>query len=1076
MNSPKFVHLHVHSDYSISHGLSKPEDLVKKAVSLGMMALAITDFNNLYGVIKFYHSAHKLGLKPIIGATVKFVSEFVKNDLVELTILASNQDGYKNLISLISRAYKKGYANNKCITIEKKWLSELNNGLILLSGGCQGEIGRILLCNQSLSISSCLKFYETYFPFSYYLELMRTGRKNEEKYLHLAVDLSYSTDIPVVATNDVCFLKEDDFKIHKIRIAIHEGEILKNSKIQNNYSKHQFLKNEKEISDLFSDVPEALVNSVEIAKRCNVFISSGKYFLPSFPTGKISAQKYLIIEAKKGLKKRLKRFSSNFKIDQAIYLKYKNRLLMELDIINKMGFPSYFLIVMEFIQWSKNNNIPVGPGRGSGAGSLVAYALNITEIDPLLFDLLFERFLNPERISLPDFDIDFCMEKRDKVIEHVSAMYGRHAVAQIITFGTMTAKAVIRDVGRALGYPYGFINNLSKLVPSDPGITLNEAFSETSELYNLYKNDEDIKKLIDISKKLEGINRNIGKHAGGVVISPTKITDFCPLYYDENGHHPVTQFDKDDIEYVGLLKFDFLGLRTLTTISCTVNMINTKLLPHEKVININSISLEEKKCFDLLKTCKTTAVFQLESHGMKDLIKRLKPDCFEDIIALLALFRPGPLQSGMVDNFINRKHGYEKIAYPDHQWQHVLLKPVLKSTYGIILYQEQVMKIAQVLAGYTLGNADILRRAISKKNLKDMAKQRKVFLEGSAKNGVNIKLAIKIFDLLEKFAGYGFNKSHSVAYALVSYQTLWLKTYYPAEFLASTMNSDIDNIEKIIILVHEVFNMKLKIIPPNINLSKYEFYVDNSNNIVYGLGAIKGIGENSINSIIEERDRNGFFYDFFDLCIRCELINRRVLEKLIMSGSLDSINKNRNYLLNLIENAIKIAKEHIRINKNRQKSLFGSFQETLKIIEQKKLSESSDVKKDQLQNEYQVLGFYLTDHPINQYREELKYYINILKNSELKFTRKNKIVLGVVVSIKIKITKNKNKIAILILDNYTSRCEVIVFKKVFALFENLIQLHEILIVQGMTELSKNSKIIAYDIMNLTLAREKYIKN
>lgn len=1074
MHIPKFVHLHVHSDYSIFDGLSKPEDLVKQAISLKMMALAITDFSNLYGVIKFYNAAHKWGLKPIIGITVKFISEFIKNDLVELTILASTQEGYKNLILLVSKAYAKGYVNNTCVTIEKKWLSEMNKGLILLSGGCRGEIGKILLRTQSLSISSCLKFYEKYFPSSYYLELIRTERKNEEKYIHLAVDLSYSKGIPVVATNDVCFLKEEDFKIHKIRIAINEGEILRNSKIQSNYSKHQFLKSEKEISKLFSDIPEALVNSVEIAKRCNIFISSGKYFLPQFPTGKVSVQDYLVIQAKKGLKKRLQTYFNN-QLNTEIYLKYKNRLMIELDIINKMGFPGYFLIVMEFIQWAKNNNIPVGPGRGSGAGSLVAYSLNITEIDPLLFDLLFERFLNPERISLPDFDIDFCMEQRDKVIEHVADMYGRNAVAQIITFGTMTAKAVIRDVGRVLGYPYGFINNLSKLVPLDPGITLNEAFSKKSELYNLYKSDENIKILIDISKKLEGVNRNVGKHAGGVVISPTKITDFCPLYCDENGNNPVTQFDKNDIEYVGLLKFDFLGLRTLTTISCAVDMINAKLLPNQKKINIHLIDLKDKKCFNFLKKCKTTAIFQLESYGMKDLIKRLKPDCFEDIVALLALFRPGPLQSGMVDNFINRKHGYEKISYPDHQWQHILLKPVLESTYGIILYQEQVMQIAQILAGYTLGKADILRRAISKKNLKDMSKQRKNFLEGAQNNGINIRLATKIFDLLEKFAGYGFNKSHSVAYALVSYQTLWLKTYYPEEFIASTMNSDIDNIEKIIILVHEAFNMKVKIIPPNINLSKYEFYVDNQKNIIYGLGAIKGIGEHSIKSILEERDKNGDFCDLFDLCIRCDLnkINRRILEKLIMSGSFDSIDKNRNNLLNLIENAIKAAKEHVKIKNNRQNSLFGTLKDELNIIKQSNLSQSSYLEQDQLKNEYQVLGFYLTEHPITQYTDELKYYINNLKIKKLKLN--NKIVIGVIVSIKIKTTKNKNKIVILILDNYTCRIEVVIFQKVFNAFERLIKLNEILIIKGRTESGTNSKVIAYDITNLMLERDKYVK-
>ncbi|AAM67792.1 DNA polymerase III subunit alpha [Buchnera aphidicola] len=1082
MNLEEFVHLHVHSDYSIVDGLSKPEDLIKKSVNLGMKALSITDFNNLYGAIKFYNAAHKWGLKPIIGVTVKFFSELIKNELTELTLLATNQDGYKNLILLISRAYKKGYFCEKYVTIEKKWLSELNNGLILLSGGCQGEIGKTLLRGQTSLISDCLHFYEKYFSGFYYLELIRTYRENEEKYLSLAVDLSYSQNIPVVATNDVCFLNKEDFKIHKIRIAINEGVRLKESKIQNNYSKHQFLKTEKEMCFLFSDIPEAIINSVEISKRCNVFIKSGQYFLPQFNTRKISIENYLIQKSNKGLKKRLE---SNFKkVDKEIFLKYKNRLDTELGIINKMGFPSYFLIVMEFIQWAKDNNIPVGPGRGSGAGSLVAYVLNITEVDPLFFDLLFERFLNPERISLPDFDIDFCMEKRDRVIEHVVHTYGRESVAQIITFGTMTAKAVIRDVGRVLGYPYGFINNLSKLVPLDPGITLKDAFSKNSELYTLYKSDEDIQNLIDVSKKLEGVNRNVGKHAGGVVISPSKITDFCPVYCDEKGNNPVTQFDKNDIEYVGLLKFDFLGLRTLTIINCAVNMINKNLLlSNKKTININSIPLNESKCFLLLKKCETTGIFQLESYGMKDLVKRLQPDCFEDIIALIALFRPGPLQSGMVDNFINRKHGYEEISYPDHKWQHILLKPVLESTYGIILYQEQVMQIAQILAGYTLGKADILRRAMSKKNIKDMAEQRSIFIEGAQKNGINRKLAIKIFDLLEKFAGYGFNKSHSVAYALVSYQTLWLKAHYPSEFMASAMTSDIDNTDKIVMLVNESIQMGIKIIPPNINLSKYEFYVDHTKNIVYGLGAVKGIGRNPILNLVQEREKNGLFSDLFDLCMRTDpnKITRKVLEKLIMSGSCDCFNKNRNYLLSLIEDAIKASKEHFKIKKFQQESLFGSFKEELNILKKNNnlLNSFSDEEK-KLENEHKVLGLYLTGHPIDRYAEELKYYLNNSTFSKLKLfnhTKKKIMVAGIVVSIKTKVTKNKNRIVILILDDSTGLLEVVIFKRLLNISEKLIQLNKILIVSGFLNtnfISKNLKMTAYDIMNLNLAREKYL--
>ncbi|CAL4326303.1 DNA polymerase III subunit alpha [Buchnera aphidicola] len=1083
MNEAKFFHLNVHSDYSIIDGLSKPEDLVKKAVSLGMSALAITDYNNLYGVIKFYNTAHELGLKPIIGVTVKFFSNLLNNELTKLTLLASNEEGYKNLILLISKAYQKGYTNNYDVTIEKKWLLEINKGLILLSGGCQGELGKVLLRGELSLISTCLSFYQKNFTNSYYLELFRTNRKNEEKYLNLAVDLSFSKNIPVVATNDVCFLNKEDFKVHKIRIAINEGEILQESKIQNNYSNQQFLKSEQEMCQLFHDIPEALVNSVEIVKRCNVFIYSGKYFLPQFPTGKISVENYLIVQAYKGMEERLSLYNLNNKKYSIVYDQYKNRLDMELDVINKMGFPGYFLIVMEFIQWAKDNGIPVGPGRGSGAGSLVAYVLNITEVDPLFFNLLFERFLNPERISLPDFDIDFCMEKRDKVIDHVADIYGRNAVAQIITFGTMTAKAVIRDVGRVLGYPYGFINKLSKLVPLDPGITLKQAFSKESELYYLYNNNEDVKILIDVAKKLEGTNRNVGKHAGGVVISPTKITDFCPLYCDEHGANPVTQFDKNDIEYIGLVKFDFLGLRTLTIINYAVEMINLQLrLNKEKKININSIPLDDSKCFNVLKKSETIAIFQLESYGMKDLIKRLQPDCFEDIIALVALFRPGPLQSGMVDNFINRKHGREKISYPDHKWQHVLLKPILESTYGIILYQEQVMQIAQVLAGYTLGHADILRRAMSKKNLKDMVKQRAIFEIGALKNGINRKLAIKIFDLLEKFAGYGFNKSHSVAYALVSYQTLWLKTHYPAEFMAAAMTSDIDNTEKIVILVNETLRMGVKIIPPNINFSKYEFYVDEKRNVVYGLGAIKGIGENSVQYLVKERKKNGIFIDLFDLCMRIDSnkITHRVLEKLIMSGSCDCFNKPRNYLLKSIDDAIKASKESVKIRYFKQDSLFGLFKDELQQVKKNNFINLTYSEKNELDNEYQVLGFYLTGHPIDQYAIELKHYVNNITLSKLKNIEKNEkiLVAGVVVSIKIKITKNKNRIAILTLDDNTSRLEVIIFKDLLKLHESLLKLNKILIIEGVLNISfinKSIKMTASNIMNLNMARKKYIK-
>lgn len=1084
MNAPKFIHLNVHSDYSIIDGLSKPEELVKKAVSLNMPAVAITDVNNLYGVIKFYKIAHKLGVKPIIGITVHFFSNLINNELTKLTLLAANEEGYKNLILLISHAYQKGYANNNNVTIEKTWLANINKGLILLSGGYQGEIGKILIRGDFSRISSCLSFYQKYFPDSYYLELFRTNRENEEPYLNMAVDLSISKGIPIVATNDVCFLNKEDFYIHQIRISINEGETLKHSKIQHNYSHEQFFKNSQEMCKIFYDLPEALINSVEIAKRCNVFINSGTYFLPQFATGSVSVQNYLIKTAHMGMQERLNSlYNIKDKKYKSIYNQYIKRLNMELSVINKMGFPGYFLIVMEFIQWAKDNNIPVGPGRGSGAGSLVAYALKITEVNPLSFNLLFERFLNPERISLPDFDIDFCMEKRDKVIDHVSEKYGRNAVAQIITFGTLTAKAVIRDVGRVLGYPYGFINKLSKLIPIDPGITLHEAFSQELELSNLYNNNEDVKNLIDISKKLEGVNRNVGKHAGGVVISPTKITDFCPIYCDEKGDNRVTQFDKNDIEYIGLVKFDFLGLRTLTIINHAVEMINVQLkLNKQDTININSIPLNDHKCFDLLKQAETTGIFQLESYGMKDLITRLQPDCFEDIIALVALFRPGPLQSGMVDNFIHRKHGLEKVSYPDPQWQHELLKPILESTYGIILYQEQVMQIAQVFSGYTLGSADILRRAMSKKNFKDMSKQRVIFEAGALQNGINKKLSRKIFDLLEKFAGYGFNKSHSVAYALISYQTLWLKTHYPAEFMAAAMTSDIDNTEKIVILINESIRMSINIIPPNINLSNYEFYVNDRTSIVYGMGAIKGIGENSAREIVYERKKNGAFKNLFDFCLRihAQKISRRLLEQLIMSGSFDCINKNRSDLLKSIDHTIRSAKEVLRIKNFKQDSLFGVVEDEIDAIKDKDCTNENYSKKNKLENEYKVLGFYLTGHPIDNYIEELKHYVNGITLSHVKYIQNNKkiIVVGIIISIKIKITKNKRRIAIIILDDNTSRIEVVIFTDLLNSHESLLILKQILFVNGILDIKHNTKsikIIAYNLINLDTMRDKYIK-
>lgn len=646
--------------------------------------------------------------------------------------------------------------------------------------------------------------------------------------------------------------------------------------------------------------------------------------------------------------------------------------------------------------------MPVGPGRGSGAGSLVAYSLKITDLDPLEFDLLFERFLNLERVSMPDFDVDFCMEKRDRVIDHVAEMYGRDAVSQIITFGTMAAKAVIRDVGRVLGHPYGFVDRISKLVPPDPGMTLEKAFAAEPQLGEVYEADEEVRALIDMARILEGVTRNAGKHAGGVVIAPTKITDFAPLYCDPEGNNPVTQFDKNDVEYAGLVKFDFLGLRTLTIIDWALGMINPRNEKKGKPpVDIAAIPLDDQKSFDMLQRSETTAVFQLESRGMKDLIKRLRPDSFEDMIALVALFRPGPLQSGMVDNFIDRKHGREAISYPDVEWQHESLQPVLEPTYGIILYQEQVMQIAQVLAGYTLGGADMLRRAMGKKKPEEMAKQRSVFEEGAVKNGIDAELSMKIFDLVEKFAGYGFNKSHSAAYALVSYQTLWLKAHYPAEFMAAVMTADMDNTEKVVGLVDECWRMGLKVLPPDINSGLYHFHVNDEGEIVYGIGAIKGVGEGPIEAILEAR-KDGYFKDIFDLCARTDTkkLNRRVMEKLIMSGAFDRLGPHRAALMSSLEDALKAADQHAKAEAIGQADMFGVLAEAPEQVERSYANIPKWQDEIILEGERETLGLYLTGHPINRYLKEIERYTHGLRLKDVNPTPRGQMttVVGLVLA------------------------------------------------------------------------------
>ncbi|MFG0731204.1 DNA polymerase III subunit alpha [Photobacterium damselae] len=1081
MAEPRFIHLRVHSDFSMIDGLAKVKPIIKKASELQMPALAITDFTNLCGLVKFYYAAHDAGIKPIIGADFKVQSEELGDELFDLTILAANNEGYKNLTLLISEAYQRGHVQHQPV-IDKEWLIKHKDGLILLSGGKTGDVGKALLKGNQNMVEQCVAFYQTYFPDSYYLELVRTGRPDEEAYLHFAIELAEKAQLPVVATNDVRLLSADQFEAHEIRVAIHDGYTLADPNRPKNYSAQQYLRSEEEMCELFADIPEALENSVEIAKRCNVTVRLGEYFLPNFPTGDLSTEDFLIVKSKEGLEERLEFLFPDPDVRAERRPEYDERLEVELEVINQMGFPGYFLIVMEFIQWSKDNGVPVGPGRGSGAGSLVAYALKITDLDPLEFDLLFERFLNPERVSMPDFDVDFCMDKRDQVIDHVADMYGRDAVSQIITFGTMAAKAVIRDVGRVLGHPYGFVDRISKLVPAEPGMTLAKAFDAEPQLQQSYDSDEEVKDLIDMCRILEGVTRNAGKHAGGVVISPTTITDFAPLYCDAEGHHPVTQFDKNDVESAGLVKFDFLGLRTLTIIDWALGMINPRLEAQGKdPVNIAAIPMADQKSFTMLQRSETTAVFQLESRGMKDLIKRLQPDCFEDMIALVALFRPGPLQSGMVDNFIDRKHGREAVSYPDEKWQHESLKDILDPTYGIILYQEQVMQIAQVLAGYTLGGADMLRRAMGKKKPEEMAKQRAVFEAGAIKNGVDGELSMKIFDLVEKFAGYGFNKSHSAAYALVSYQTLWLKAHYPAEFMAAVMTADMDNTDKIIGLVDECHRMKLKLLPPDVNKGLYRFNVDDQGAIVYGIGAVKGVGEGPIENIIAAREAGGHFKDLFDFCARIDTkkVNKRVLERLIKSGAMDRLGPNRASMMASLDDAIRAASQHHQAEAFGQTDMFGVLTEAPEEVEHKYANIPEWPDKVWLEGERETLGLYLTGHPINAYLSELKHYTTWrLKDAQPTRRDGAATVAGLVIAARVMTTKRGTRIGLLTLDDRSGRMEVMLFSEALERYLDLIETDRIVVVTGQVSFDDYNgglRMSAREVLDISDAREKHLR-
>ena len=1057
--TPRFVHLHLHSEYSLTDSTIRIPELVGRCAALGMPAVAITDTSNLFALVKFYKAAEPAGLKPVAGADLWLSHD--GGPPSRLTLLCQDRTGYLSLSRLISRAFLEGHAGDY-VAIEPDWLYRDCDGLVAIAGR-ESLLGQLLAAGREEQAGRLLGEWRAAFPDRLYLELTRTGRDGEEAFNAAAVALAGHHDLPLLASNDVRFLSPDDFEAHEARVCIATGRVLDDPKRPRDYSREQYLKSPEEMAELFADLPEALENTVELAKRCNLELSLGKYYLPDFPVPEgHTLDSWIREESHRGLDVRLAKFEVAPGHEAA---GYRARLDTELDVICKMGFPGYFLIVADFINWSKRNDIPVGPGRGSGAGSLVAWALGITDLDPIRYDLLFERFLNPERVSMPDFDIDFCMDRRDEVIDYVGRKYGRDKVSQIITYGTMAAKAAIRDCGRVLGYPYGFVDSVAKLIPLTLGVTLDDALGlseaarkdsdlASSELIQRYRDEDDVRDLVDLARSLEDLTRNAGKHAGGVVIAPTPLTDFSPLFAEhlakgESSRSIVTQFDKDDVEAVGLVKFDFLGLRTLTIIDWAVKAINVR---RERAgiepVDIIALPLDDPDTYALLSKGQTTAVFQFESRGMKEYIRKLQPSTFEDLIALAALYRPGPLGAGMVDDFIDRRHGRAEVSYP-----HPLLEPILKPTYGVIVYQEQVMQIAQVLAGYSLGGADLLRRAMGKKKPEEMAKERVKFEAGAEAQGIDASFASPIFDLMEKFADYGFNKSHSAAYALVAYQTAWLKAHHPAEFMAATMSSDMDNTDKVVTFLEESREIGLSVLAPDVNESEYMFVALDPKTVRYGLGAVKGVGRGACESIVEARQAGGPFRDLLDFLRRVDSakLNRRVLEALVNAGALDALGANRASLMLQLPEVIKATEQLARERAAGQVSLFGGGGAEPEI--HLDLPEAPDWPLEtKLLGERETLGHYLSGHPLDPWRGELQALVGatLADLDSLWSAKKDRrgeaavVLAGIVTATR----RRGDTMGFARIEDGRGQLEVAFFREAFAECAHLLSRDRILLVEG----------------------------
>ena len=1075
MTPPRYVHLRLHSEYSISDGIVRVGDAVKRAAGDGMPALALTDLGNLFGLVKFYTGARGKGVKPIAGADVWIANPEAPEDAHRLLLLARNRAGYQQLCELLTRAYLVEGRRDRA-EIRREWFGEVgSDGLIALSGAHLGDVGEALLNGNFELAGARARAWEEIFPGAFYLEVQRYGQPQQEAVVQQTAELAGETGIPLVATHPIQFLSRDDFRAHEARVCIAEGYVLGDSRRPRIYTEAQYFKTQAEMAELFADLPEALENSLEIARRCNIEMTLGENFLPDFPIPPgMTIDEYLVDKARNGLEVRLAELYPDPEEQLRRRPEYDDRLAFECKTIIQMGYPGYFLIVADFINWAKSNGVPVGPGRGSGAGSLVAYSLRITDLDPLAYALLFERFLNPERVSMPDFDIDFCQDNRWRVIEYVRQRYGSQAVSQIVTFGTMSSKAVIRDVGRVFGLPYSLCDRISKLIPvfQNKPVSLAEALEQEPALKEMMADERDgesVRELFDLAARLEDLTRNVGMHAGGVLIAPGRITDFCPIYQATGSDaSPVSQFDKDDVEKAGLVKFDFLGLRNLTIIELALDYVQR--LTGER-LDLMALGFDDPAAYQILKDANTTAIFQVESDGMKKLLKKLAPDRFEDIIAVLALYRPGPLGSGMVDDFILRKKGQQKIDYfhPD-------LTACLSPTYGVIVYQEQVMQISQIIGGYTLGGADMLRRAMGKKKPEEMAKHRETIAAGAREKGYNPALAEQLFDLMTKFAEYGFNKSHTAAYAVVTYHTAWLKAHHCAAFMAATLSSDMDNTDAVKIFYEDTVANGVRVLGPDINASNYRFEPVDRNTMRYGLGAVKGTGEQAVNVILKARDAGGPFRDLFDFCQRCDkrMVNRRTIEALIKAGAFDCIDGHRHRLLASVGVAMDFAEQAER--NSMQTSLFdlgpAAEEHAPQYIPVPPWGE-----REQLMQEKTALGFFFSGHPYNTRKRELSRFVR-RSLKQLEPSREPTLLAGIVVGVRTQMTR-RGKMLLVQIDDGTAMVEVSVFAELFEAERAKIVTDEVLIVEGKVthdEFSGGNRVTAERLMTVGEARARFARH